>query len=214
MTLWGYARVSTVDQDVAAQVDALRQAGVQPEHVVTDTASGARTSRPGLDDLWPRMRSGDVLVVWKLDRLGRSLSHLVHAVEDLGERGIGFRSLTENLDTTTAAGRLLFHIIGAMAEFERELTRERTRAALASARASGKPLGRPSAVKPRQLQIIAEMHGAGQTQAAIAESTGLSLSVVGRVIRGEIASLPTLAEVSANHDGDSLTLYPKKEVTS
>lgn len=189
MTVWGYARVSTVDQDTTAQFAALRRAGVEEEHIVTDHASGARGDRPALSGLLEQLETGDVLTVWKLDRLGRSVSHLVSVVDDLGHRGVQFRSLTEALDTTTATGRLLFHIVASVAEFERELTRERTRAALETARQSGKQLGRPSRVNARQYRHIQAAAASGETQSAIAATTGLSRAVVGRVLRGEIASL-------------------------
>lgn len=118
VTVWGYARVSTVDQDPAPQFAALRQAGVEEANIVVDHASGTREDRPGLVRLLGEMASGDVLTVWKLDRLGRSVSHLVNVVDDLGRRGIEFRSLTEALDTTTPAGRLLFNVVAAVAQFE------------------------------------------------------------------------------------------------
>lgn len=189
MTEWGYARVSTADQNPASQDAALRRAGIAPEHIVTDHASGAREDRPGLTRLLAELEGGDVLTVWKLDRLGRSLSHLVNLVSDLGHRGIEFRSLTESLDTTTPSGRLIFHVTAAVAEFERELTRERTVAALAVARAQGKPVGRPSRVTRHQNAMIRQLHAAGTSHRVIASTTGLTRAVVGRVIRGEIASL-------------------------
>lgn len=189
MTIWGYARVSTIEQDTSPQLDALRRASVDDAHIVTDYASGAKQDRPGLTQLLSDLQSGDVLTVWKLDRLGRSLSHLVQVVEELGRRGIEFRSLTENLDTTTPSGRLVFHLVGAVAEFERDLTRERTRVALAAARAKGRPVGRPSAVTIEQYQLIHHLSQAGATHRVIASSTGLTRAVVGRVLRGEIASL-------------------------
>ena len=129
--LYGYARVSTGLQDPALQLDALTAAGCA--RVFTDTASGTLDHRPELDKLLEVVLPGDVVVVWRLDRLGRSLKHLVATVLDLGERGVGFRSLTEAIDTTTAGGKLLFHIMGALAEFERQLIVERTRAGLAAA---------------------------------------------------------------------------------
>jgi len=186
---WGYARVSTTDQDTGPQFEALRRAGIDAERIVTDQASGTREDRPGLTRLLDELRSGDVLTVWKLDRLGRSVSHLVAVVDDLGRRGVEFRSLTEALDTTTAGGRLLFHVIAAVAQFERELTVERTRAALAAAKAQNRQLGRPSNVNQHQFRLIHQMAAADKTHAVIAASTGLSRAVVGRVLRGEIASL-------------------------
>jgi DNA invertase Pin-like site-specific DNA recombinase len=137
----GYARISTTDQTLNLQKDALAQAGC--EQLFTDTMSGAKAERPGLTEALAFMRSGDVLVVWKLDRLGRSLKNLIELLTKLDERGVGFRSLTESIDTTTSSGKLIFHIFGALAEFERNLIRERTRAGLAAARARGRKGGRP-----------------------------------------------------------------------
>ena len=148
MTTWGYARVSTVDQNPAAQLDALRGAGVDEEHLVVDHASGAKASRPGLDRLMAALSRGDVLLVWKLDRLGRSLAHLVGLIGQLGDKGVQFRCVTQSsIDTTTPQGRMVFAITAAMAEFERDLIRERTAAGLAVARASGKRVGRGSDTK-------------------------------------------------------------------
>src|SRR3712207_593563 len=124
--LIGYARVSTLDQSFALQQDALTAAGCQ--RTFTDTASGARADRPGLAQALAYAREGDTLVVWRLDRLGRSLAHLIKTIRDLQERGIHFKSLQEQLDTGTSGGRLVFHVFGALAEFERDLIRERTRA--------------------------------------------------------------------------------------
>ena len=141
--LIGYARVSTGEQTLDLQVDALKKAGC--EHTLTDTASGAKADRPGLAKALEQLRDADTLVVWRLDRLGRSLRHLIDTLTDLDKRGIGFRSLTENIDTTTPGGKLIFHIFGALAEFERDLIRERTNAGLAAARARGRTGGRPKA---------------------------------------------------------------------
>jgi DNA invertase Pin-like site-specific DNA recombinase len=138
----GYARVSTQDQTLDLQMDALHQAGC--DRIFTDTASGAKADRPGLIEALSHLRSGDTLVVWRLDRLGRTLRQLIATITDLNEKGIGFKSLTESIDTTTPAGELIFHIFGALAEFERELIRERTRAGLQAARARGRVGGRRS----------------------------------------------------------------------
>jgi DNA invertase Pin-like site-specific DNA recombinase len=135
----GYARVSTAEQHLHLQVDALTTAGCY--RVFTDTASGAAgalAARLELDRLLDQLRPGDTLVVWKLDRLGRSLRHLVDTITTLADRGVGFRSLQEQVDTTTAGGKLVFHIFAALAEFERDLIRECTRAGLAAARARGR----------------------------------------------------------------------------
>lgn len=206
MSDWGYARVSTHDQDVALQLHALRGAGVDDPHIVIEYASGSRDDRPLLLQLLNRLSAGDRLTVWKLDRLGRSLSHLIAVINDLGERDVEFRSLSDSLDTSTAGGRLVFHIIASVAEFERDLVAERTRAALAAARAQNRQLGRPSKVNEHQYRLIHQMAAAGKTHAVIAASTGLSRAVVGRVLRGEIASLDHLAGAPA----DDLPLYAKE----
>jgi DNA invertase Pin-like site-specific DNA recombinase len=138
----GYARVSTKDQDFHLQEDALNKAGC--EKIFKEVASGAKTSRPVLEDLLSRLRSGDVLIIWKLDRLGRSLPHLVTLASNLLERQVGLVSLNDPIDTTTAQGRLVFGIFAALAEFERELIRERTQAGLEAARARGRKGGRPA----------------------------------------------------------------------
>ena len=150
MALVGYARVSTVEQDPALQRDALATAGCAK--LFEDRASGARADRPGLARALAFLREGDVLVVWKLDRLGRSLAHLVETVTALAGRGVGFRSLTEAIDTTTPGGRLVFHLFAALGQFERDLIRERTRAGLAAAAARGRHGGRRPVVTPDKLR--------------------------------------------------------------
>ncbi|MDR1915516.1 MAG: recombinase family protein [Synergistaceae bacterium] len=137
----GYARISTKDQNADLQRDALTEAGC--EKIYTDTASGAKAERPGLDRMIADVRHGDVIVIWKLDRLGRSLKHLIELVSDLSARGVGLQSINDPIDTTTAQGRLIFNIFGSLAEFERELIRERTQAGLSAARARGRVGGRP-----------------------------------------------------------------------
>lgn len=139
----GYARVSTGEQTLDLQLDALKKADCGT--LYRDVASGAKTDRPGLADALSHLRAGDTLVVWRLDRLGRSLRHLIDTLTDLDQRGVGFKSLTENIDTTTPGGKLIFHIFGALAEFERDLIRERTNAGLTAARARGRTGGRPRA---------------------------------------------------------------------
>ncbi len=133
--LVGYVRVSTLEQNASLQIDALQQAGC--ERIFQDKVSGAKTERPGLQEAIDFLRNGDSLVVWRLDRLGRSLKHLLETVAHLEERDIGFRSLQEAIDTTTSGGRLIFHIFGALAEFERNLIRERTIAGLTSRTGTG-----------------------------------------------------------------------------
>jgi DNA invertase Pin-like site-specific DNA recombinase len=149
MSLVGYARVSTGAQDDGLQQDALIRAGCGK--IFSDQISGAQPERPGLNEALSYVRDGDSLVVWKLDRLGRSLPHLIATVNGLGERGVGFRSLTEGVDTSTPNGRLVFHIFGALAEFERDLIRERTGAGLVAAAARGRKGGRRAVVTAEKL---------------------------------------------------------------
>jgi DNA invertase Pin-like site-specific DNA recombinase len=143
----GYARVSTREQNFDMQVDALRAAGC--EKIYSEAVSGARAERPILDELLRNIRSGDVLVIWKLDRLGRSLRHLVELVGTLMEKGIGLQSLHDPVDTTTPHGRLTFNLFASLAEFERDLIRERTQAGLTAARARGRNGGRPKGILPQ-----------------------------------------------------------------
>lgn len=152
----GYARVSTPEQNLDLQIDALKGDGC--EKVFTDIASGARSSRPGLDLAISHLRPGDVLVVWKLDRLGRSLKDLIDRVDSLRHGGISFRSLQEALDTSTPAGQMIFHVIGALAQFERDLIRERTRAGLESARARGRKGGRRFKLSPPKIKQLVALY--------------------------------------------------------
>jgi len=153
--LVGYARVSTQDQKTELQLDALKAAGC--EKVFVEKASGAQRDRPELKAALDYMRDGDTLVVWKLDRLARSMKQLIETVEGLEEVGVGFRSLTEAIDTTTAGGKLVFHVFGALAEFERSIIRERTRAGLDAARARGRKGGRPPKLKEADLKAARAM---------------------------------------------------------
>lgn len=157
--LIGYARVSTADQYLRMQEDALKSAGC--EEIYNDIASGVKTARPGLHTAITHLRKGDTLVVWRLDRLGRSLAHLIQTVKELSERGIGFKSLQENIDTTTSGGQLIFHIFGALAQFERELIKERTNAGLKAARVRGRLGGRPSLLNARQIKKMAAHYKKG-----------------------------------------------------
>ena len=142
--LVGYARISTDDQELSLQIDALTRAGIRSASIFMDKISGAKTDRPGLTKCLDTLQTGDVLVVWRLDRLGRSMRHLITLVEDLRKRGIGFRSLNEGaIDTTSASGELIFNIFSALAQFERRLIQARTKAGLAAARARGRNGGRP-----------------------------------------------------------------------
>jgi DNA invertase Pin-like site-specific DNA recombinase len=178
-TYIGYARVSTDDQDPQLQVDALSSAGCL--RVFTDTASGSLASRPELDKMLDQLRPGDVVTVWRLDRLGRSLHNLIALVDELSARGIGFRSLTESIDTTTTGGRFVLHIFAALAEMERDLIRERTVAGLASARARGRVGGRPPVMTADKLAIARQMMASGDyTVSAIASALGVSRKTIYR----------------------------------
>src|SRR5471030_1513379 len=155
--LIGYARVSTNEQTLDLQLDALRKAGC--EEIRQDKISSVAADRPGLKAALDIVRTGDTLVVWRLDRLGRSLKQLIELINELQGRGVGFKSVTENIDTTTTGGKLVFHIFGALAEFERNLIKERTNAGLEAARARGRKGGRPKAISdPKKLNLIYSMY--------------------------------------------------------
>src|SRR3954451_14779416 len=156
----GYARVSTYEQNLDLQRDALQRAGC--ERIIEDTASGGKATRSGLAQALDLVRQGDVLAVWRLDRLGRTLKHLIELMGDLERQGIGFQSVTEAIDTTTANGKLFFHIFGALAEFERNLIRERTQAGLQAARARGRKGGRPKALDGKQRAMAVELYRSGK----------------------------------------------------
>ncbi|QCB97186.1 recombinase family protein [Arthrobacter sp. PAMC25564] len=184
--LLGYARVSTGDQDAALQQDALKAAGCY--RIFADTASGSLESRPELTKVLDQLRPGDTLVVWRLDRLGRSIRHLIDQLADLQERGIGFRSLQEAIDTTSSGGRLVFHVFAALAEFERDLIRERTNAGLQAARARGRVGGRPALLTKDKLRTARRMYEQkDMTVAKIGEVLGVSRTTVYRALRREPA---------------------------
>jgi len=170
--LIGYARVSTAGQELTLQIDALKREGCAK--IFEDVASGAKVDRPGLDAALAYLRPDDTLIVWKLDRLGRSLPHLVQTVDSLAERGVGFRSLTESIDTSTAGGQLVFNLFAALAMFERDLIRERTRAGLKAAAARGRIGGRRPVITPAKLQRAQKMISKGLTvrEAAAAINVG------------------------------------------
>jgi len=156
--LIGYARISKADdsQVLDLQIDALIESGIDKENIYTDKISGVKDKRPGLESCLKALRKDDTLVVWKLDRLGRSLKHLITTIDDLNQRGVGFKVLTGegiNIDTTTAAGKMIFSIFGAFAEFERELIRERTLAGLKAARARGRKGGRKFQLTKAQVRL-------------------------------------------------------------
>ncbi len=188
--LIGYARVSTADQTLDLQKDALATVGCT--QVFTDVLSGAKSERPGLVKALEYVRAGDTLVVWRLDRLGRSLQHLIATVAELRDRGIGFRSLTESIDTTTPGGKLIFHVFGALAEFERDLIQERTHAGLAAARARGRVGGRPRKLADlKQLALAQTLYDGGQTDiATICQMLGISRATLYRTLKTTAAEQP------------------------
>ncbi len=195
--LVGYARVSTQDQQTALQTDALRAAGC--ERIFVETASGAKRERQELVLALTSLSTGDILVVWKLDRLARSLKHLIQIVEDLERRGVGFRSLTEAIDTTSAGGRLIFHIFASLAEFERQLIQDRTLAGLAAARLRGRAGGRsrlPMAIDWNEVERLIQDRAA--TSRDIALESGVSLPTFYRRLREfrRIRSLDVVSRAS------------------
>ncbi len=182
--LLGYARVSTKDQNLNLQVDALRKHGCVK--FFSDIVGGAKAARPGLDQMLQEARSKDVIVVWKLDRLGRSLKHLVDLVAELNERNIGLRSLNDPIDTTTAQGRLVFNIFASLAEFEREIIRERTNAGLAAARARGKKGGRRPGLSEeaqRKARIAESYYNEGVQVNQIAQDLQISKATLYKYLR-------------------------------
>lgn len=172
----GYARVSTSEQELHLQVDALLTEGCLEHNIFTDKTSGAKSDRPGLDACLNALQKGDILIVWRLDRLGRSMAHLIQLIESLMERGVGFKSIQDGaIDTTTASGELMFNIFGALAQFERRLIQERTNAGLKAARARGRLGGRPKVkVTHSKVQMAKQMH---QNQTLSIDSICESLSI-------------------------------------
>ena len=189
--LIGYARVSTDEQDTRLQIDALKRAGC--EKIYEERASGSRTDRPELNKALAHGRKGDMVVVWKLDRLGRSLPHLIDTVHDLEERKVGFRSLTDNIDTTTASGRMFFHMMGALAQFERDLIRERTMAGLKAARERGNVGGRPRKLKDADLKFARSLmrdKSEHWSWPAVATRLGVSHMTLWRAMKREPVEVP------------------------
>lgn len=186
----GYARVSTGEQTLDLQYDALTNAGCGK--IYQETASGAKADRPILDEVLSYLRVGDTLVVWRLDRLGRSLEHLIDVVAALADRGIGFKSLTEQIDTTTPGGKLIFHVFGALAEFERDLIRERTQAGLAAARSRGRVGGRPKKLaNAKQLELARTLYAGGQTDIeTICQTLGISRATLYRYLKQQAGAIP------------------------
>ena len=178
----GYARVSTEDQNLDLQLDALKEAGC--DRIYEDKISGSKEDREGLSKALQIVRAGDTLVVWKLDRLGRSLQHLISVVNELKNGGVYFRSLKENLDTSSSTGKLIFHIFGALAEFERDIIRDRTLAGLAAARARGRTGGRPKSMDERSIKLARTLMADGSKSAReISEMLGVSVATLYRYLK-------------------------------
>src|SRR6184192_3116092 len=178
----GYARVSTQDQTLNLQKDALEKIGCSK--IFTDTASGAQTERKGLEEALDYVREGDTLVVWRLDRLGRSLKHLIETITKLNNRKIGFKSIQESIDTTTSGGKLVFHIFGALAEFERDIIRERTQAGLQAARARGRLGGRPKSLSGKKTAMAQALYNdKNNTVDEICKTLNISRTTLYRYIK-------------------------------
>jgi DNA invertase Pin-like site-specific DNA recombinase len=178
----GYARVSTNEQNTRLQLDALKHAGCA--HIFSDEGvSGTMTARPALNKALQFLKAGDVLIVWKLDRLGRSLSHLINLTAELGMRSVAFKSLSESIDTTTAQGRLVFHMMGALAEFERSLIAERTSAGLAAAKTRGVHIGRKRKLTPEKVKHARKLIDTGERPDAVAKTIGVSRATLCRYVR-------------------------------
>ena len=178
--LIGYARVSTDEQNLSLQRDELEKAGCQ--QIYTDTVSGTKALRPDLEQAFSHLRAGDTFVVWRLDRLGRSLRHLIDTVTELQEKDIGFKSLTENIDSTTSGGKLVFHIFGALAEFEREIIRERTLAGLQAARARGRHGGPKRKFTDDKVQMAQTLYSTQMPVNEICQALGISRATFYRYV--------------------------------
>jgi DNA invertase Pin-like site-specific DNA recombinase len=182
--LIGYARVSTQDQTLNLQKDALEKIGCIK--IFTDVISGSATERKGLEEALEYVREGDTLVVWRLDRLGRSLKHLIETITMLNNKKIGFKSITENIDTTTSGGKLIFHIFGALAEFERDIIKDRTNAGLTAARARGRLGGRPKILTEKKVAMAQELYDNKKSDIdEICKTLNISRSTLYRYIKPE-----------------------------
>lgn len=212
----GYARISTEEQKLDFQEDALKRVGCK--QIYTDISSGAKTQRKGLDDALNYARPGDTIVVWKLDRLGRSLQHLIETIRVLESRGIAFRSLQENIDTNTPGGKLVFHIFGSLAEFERDLIRERTQAGLKAARARGRVGGRPKAMDDKKIrQAKALMADPNNTVADICQTLKIKRSTLYKYVKAskpEIVTETVSPKVSASKSIRSVKAAKPRDSTA
>ena len=209
--LLGYARVSTAEQTVVLQEDALKAAGCS--RIWADTASGASTDRPQLAAVFDHLRTGDTLIVWRLDRLGRSLPHLIEIIGDLEARGVGFKSVQENIDTTTPGGRLVFHVFSSLAQFELELVRERTLAGLAAARERGRLGGRSTALTPAKLKQARKMIREKTPLTEVAQVLGVSRATLYRRVP-ELAGVQRRRVTESSGTGAEATLAGQASTTT
>lgn len=209
---YGYARVSTQEQENHTQIDALRQAGV--DFVFEEKKSGGSTKRPVLEAVLCKLQPGDIFVVYKLDRVARSLQHLLHILDRIELRGAKFRSLTESIDTTTPAGRMLMQMLGAFAEFELSMIRERTRAGIQAAMARGAKPGRPRALKPHQeAEVVRRFRAGGITKSALAREYETHISSIKRVLAR--APAPTVERKTVlQDDGSPAVVYEQNATRS
>jgi DNA invertase Pin-like site-specific DNA recombinase len=211
--LVGCARVSTEDQLLSLQIDALLRAGVDRGYIYEEQVSGVSTKRPQLDNAIKALRPGDVLVCWRLDRLGRSVPELIRIMDDLQKRGIGFRSLSESIDTTTAAGKMVFHMLAAFAEFERNLISERTKAGMKAARARGHRGGRKTKMPPAKVKAAIAMLGDPRvTMDEVAKALNVSRSTIQRALvrHREAEKLKQLRENGGRKkDADRAITHPQ-----
>jgi len=180
--LLGYVRTSKPSQDPQLQINALLKTGMDSRHIFQDQMSGCSGKREGLEKVLSFAQTGDTLIIWKLDRLGRSLKELIHLFNFLEEKGVSVKSLTESIDTTTPAGRLVFHMFAALAEFERGIIRERTQAGLDAAREQGRLIGRPPVISEEQTKHMIEMRNAGKSYGYIAKIVNVSVPTVWRYV--------------------------------
>lgn len=185
---FGYARISTSTQLLDQQLDELRAAGVSDEHIYTDRMNGTRTDRPGLERLLSAARDGDTIVVVALDRLGRSLVHMIETIDQLEQRGIRLTSLRENIDFGTPTGRLMAAVFASLAQYEQELIRERAAAAREAAAARGRRSGRPRALSDEQVQLAQRMRESGETITTIGRTLGASRATIYRSLEREVAA--------------------------
>ena len=180
---FGYARTSTADQELGLQIEALKQDGVDDRNIYSEHLSGATRNRPKLNELLEILRKGDTLVIWKFDRLARSMRDLLEITEQLNSKGVQFKSITENIDTNSPMGKFAFHLLGALGQFERELITERINAGIANARAKGKHIGRPGVLNEEQIKAIHEMRDQGKSVIEIGKVVGCSRHVVYRAFK-------------------------------